>query len=42
MAPFRVLLGNSGNVSLVVDGAAYAIPPSQLRGNTAKLTINKQ
>lgn len=41
-APFRILLGSSDNVSLMVDGAEYTIPASQRRGNTARLTINKQ
>jgi cytoskeleton protein RodZ len=40
-APFRVLLGNSANVSLLVDGNVYAIPASQRRGNTARLTLSK-
>ncbi len=40
-APFRVLLGSSDNVSLMVDGAAYTISASQRRGKTARLTINK-
>jgi cytoskeleton protein RodZ len=40
-APFRVLLGSSDNVSLIVDGAEYTIPASQRRGKTARLTIDK-
>ncbi len=41
-APLRVLLGNSDNVSVQVDGRDYAISASQRRGNTATLTINSQ
>lgn len=38
-APFNVLFGNADNVTLLVNGAEYAIPPSSRRGLTARLTI---
>ena len=38
-APLRVLLGNSNNVSLQVDGVDYAVDAGVRRGNTATLTI---
>ena len=37
--PLNVLLGNSDNVSVFVDGSAYAIPASARRGDTARLTL---
>jgi cytoskeleton protein RodZ len=37
--PLRLLLGNNDNVSLLVNGQAYTVQPSELRGNTARLTI---
>lgn len=37
--PLRVLLGNNDNVSLLVDGQVYTVQASELRGNTARLTI---
>jgi cytoskeleton protein RodZ len=37
--PLRVLLGNSVNASLEVDGSNYPIPRSARRGDTARLTI---
>ena len=37
--PLRVLLGDNDNVSLMVDGRAYPVPASALRGNTARLMI---
>jgi cytoskeleton protein RodZ len=37
--PLQVLLGNSANASLVVDGSDYPIPRSARRGDTARLTI---
>lgn len=37
--PLRILLGNNDNVSLRVDGENYTVRPSELRGNTARLTI---
>ncbi|MCI0518413.1 MAG: DUF4115 domain-containing protein [Woeseiaceae bacterium] len=37
--PLRVLLGNNDNVSLLVNGQAYPVAASELRGNTARLTI---
>ena len=39
-APFSVLFGNANNVSVRVNGADYAISPTDQRGETAKLTIN--
>lgn len=38
-APFNVLFGNAGNVSLTVNGDAFRIPAENLRGQTARLTI---
>ena len=37
--PLRVLLGNNDNVSLLVDGQVYTVQASELRGNTARLSI---
>lgn len=37
--PFNVLLGNAGNVSLVVNGTSFDIPAADRRGRTARLTI---
>jgi cytoskeleton protein RodZ len=37
--PLQVLLGNSANASLVVNGSDYPIPRSARRGDTARLTI---
>jgi cytoskeleton protein RodZ len=37
--PLQVLLGNSANASLEVNGSIYAIPRSARRGDTARLTI---
>jgi cytoskeleton protein RodZ len=37
--PLNVLLGSSENVSVFVDGAAYPIPASARRGETARLTL---
>lgn len=37
--PLRVLLGNSSNVSVRVDGFDYSIPAANRRGNMARLTI---
>jgi cytoskeleton protein RodZ len=37
--PIRVLLGDNDNVSLQVNGADYDVAPSELRGNTARLSI---
>ncbi|HSD70059.1 MAG TPA: RodZ domain-containing protein [Woeseiaceae bacterium] len=37
--PLRVLLGNNDNVSLLVNGKEYTVQASELRGNTARLTI---
>jgi cytoskeleton protein RodZ len=37
--PLRVLLGNNDNVSLLVNGQVYTVQGSELRGNTARLTI---
>ena len=38
-APLQVLLGNSADASLEVNGSSYAIPRSARRGDTARLTI---
>lgn len=38
-APFNVLFGNAGNVSLRVNGAERAITAAERRGRTARLTI---
>jgi cytoskeleton protein RodZ len=38
-APLAVLLGNTENVSLRVNGNDYPISPSSLSGRTARLTI---
>lgn len=37
--PLNVLLGDSENVALFVDGAAHPIPASARRGETARLTL---
>ncbi|MEQ9561271.1 MAG: DUF4115 domain-containing protein [Woeseiaceae bacterium] len=37
--PIRVLLGDNDNVSLQVNGVDYTVRPSELRGNTARLSI---
>jgi cytoskeleton protein RodZ len=39
-APLSVLFGDAVNVSLRVNGADYPISPADLRGETARLTIN--
>jgi cytoskeleton protein RodZ len=39
--PLRVLLGNYAAVTLTVDGEAYAIPRSGLRGETARFAIGE-
>ena len=40
-APLRVLLGNSNNVSIRVDGKPYPISAADRRGDTARLTIKQ-
>lgn len=40
--PLGVLLGNSSNVSIRVNGFDYSIPAANRRGNTARLTIYGQ
>jgi len=40
--PLRVLVGNSDNVTISVDGEPYAIPDSARRGLTARLTIRSR
>jgi len=40
--PLGVLLGNSANVSIRVNGFDYTIPAANRRGNTARLTIYGQ
>ncbi|MEM9208356.1 MAG: RodZ domain-containing protein [Pseudomonadota bacterium] len=37
--PLRLLLGNSNNVSVSVNGDPYAVPASARRGDTARFTI---
>jgi cytoskeleton protein RodZ len=37
--PLQVLLGDSENVSVTVDGAPYTVPRSARRGDTARFTI---
>jgi cytoskeleton protein RodZ len=39
-APLRVILGDSENVSVTVDGAAWPIPSSARSGRLARLTID--
>jgi cytoskeleton protein RodZ len=39
MPPIRVLLGDNDNVGLQVNGVDYVVKPSELRGNTARLSI---
>lgn len=39
--PLQVLLGNSANASLQVDGSNYPVPSTARRGDTARLTITK-
>lgn len=38
-APLHVLLGDSKNATVRVDGEAFPIPPGARRGDTARLTI---
>ena len=37
--PIRVLLGDNDNVRVQVNGRDYVVAPSELRGNTARLSI---
>jgi cytoskeleton protein RodZ len=37
--PLRLLLGDNDHVSLLVNGQPYPVSASELRGNTARLTI---
>ncbi len=37
--PLRLLLGNSSNVAVSVDGEPYEVPPSARRGDTARFTV---
>jgi len=37
--PLQVLLGNSANATLAVNGSNYPVPQSARRGDTARLTI---
>jgi cytoskeleton protein RodZ len=41
-APLRVILGDSANVSIKVDGRDYPIPASARSGRLARLNINSQ
>ncbi len=40
-APLRIVLGNSANVSITVEGRNYNIPDSARSGRLARLTINR-
>jgi cytoskeleton protein RodZ len=40
-APLRIVLGNSENVSITVEGSDYRIPNSARSGRLARLTINR-
>lgn len=40
--PLRVILGDSANVSLTVDGRDYPIPAAARNGRLARLNINKR
>lgn len=40
VAPVRLILGDSGNVSITVDGRPYNIPASARSGRLARLTIS--
>ncbi|MEQ8204716.1 MAG: DUF4115 domain-containing protein [Woeseia sp.] len=40
-APVRVLLGNSNNVSIRVNGEPYTIAAADRRGDTARMSINR-
>jgi cytoskeleton protein RodZ len=37
--PLQVLLGDSDNASMSVNGSSYPVPPSARRGDTARMTI---
>lgn len=41
-SPLRVFLGDSANVSVTVDGSAYAIPASSITGRLAELTLSRR
>lgn len=41
-APLRLLLGNSNNVSIRVNGEPYPISAADRRGDTARLTISRR
>jgi len=40
-APLRIVLGDSANVSITVEGRDYQIPSSARSGRLARLTINR-
>ncbi len=40
-APLRIVLGDSANVSITVEGSDYRIPDSARSGRLARLTINR-
>ena len=40
-APLSVLFGDANNVSVLVNGSDYAFSPADLRGKTARLTIDR-
>lgn len=41
-APLHVLLGDSENAAVTINGEAYRIPPSARRGDTARLTVTSR
>jgi hypothetical protein len=40
-APLRLILGDSNNATIIVEGQEFAIPNSARRGRLARLTINR-
>ena len=40
--PLRIVLGNSENVDITVDGRDYPIPASTISGGLVRLTVNNQ
>ena len=40
--PLRIVLGNSENVDITVDGRNYPIPASTISGGLVRLTVNNQ
>ena len=41
-SPLRVILGDSANVSVTVEGNAYSIPASARTGRLARLTLGRR